>query len=97
MAKKLTVPQTGTQPAKESTPMENMINGHVAHLEQPKEVVAASTVKSSEKKPVNFLCDADLLYEFKLYCARNRRTMTSVLENAITQIIKGDKLSSGQE
>lgn len=93
MAKKLTVPQTGTQPAKESTPMENMINGHVAPLEQPKETIVP-VVKSTDKRPVNFLCDAELLYKFKLYCARNRRTMTSVLENAITQILKGDELSS---
>lgn len=84
MAKKrLTVPQTGTQPAQQPTPVENMINGFI---DEPR----AAAPAASRKKAVNFLCDADLLLRFKLYCTRNGRTMTSVLESAMSQILLGD-------
>lgn len=81
MAKKtLTVPQTGTQPAVVPTPMENMLNGVVPATEKP----------ATPKKAVNFLCDPELFKAFKLYCTRNGMTMTSVLEDAMTQIINSD-------
>lgn len=81
MAKKtLTVPQAGTQPAAKPTPMENMLNGAIPTPEKP----------ASRKKAVNFLCDPELFKAFKLYCTRNSLTMTSVLENAMTQIINSD-------
>lgn len=95
MAKKtLSVPQTGTQPAKVPTPMENMINGVIT----PQEQYPANSDKQQQqpKKAVNFLCDPDLLLRFKLYCTRNGRTMTSVLENAMNQILTGDELASSK-
>lgn len=81
MAKKtLQVPQTGTQPASIPTPMENMLSG----------VAPAAERLASPKKAVNFLCDPQLFKAFKLYCTRNGLTMTSVLENAMTQVINSD-------
>lgn len=94
MAKKtLSVPQAGTQPAKVPTPMENMINGVVTPMEQP---VAPEQQSQPAKKAVNFLCDPELLLKFKLYCTRHGRTMTSVLESAMNQILAGDKLASSK-
>lgn len=95
MAKKtLSVPQAGTQPAKVPTPMENMINGVVAPLEQ--QPVVLEQQSQPAKKAVNFLCDPELLLKFKLYCTRHGRTMTSVLESAMTQILNGDELASSK-
>lgn len=95
MAKKtLSVPQAGTQPAKVPTPMENMINGVVTP--QEKVPTTSDNHPQQSKKAVNFLCDPELLLRFKLYCTRNGRTMTSVLENAMTQILTGDELASSK-
>lgn len=93
MAKKtLSVPQAGTQPAKVPTPMENMINGVVSSQEQQ----VNTPEKLQPKKAVNFLCDPELLLKFKLYCTRHGRTMTSVLESAMSQILAGDELASSK-
>ncbi|MCM1140313.1 MAG: hypothetical protein NC453_17230 [Muribaculum sp.] len=83
MAKKsLTVPQAGTQPASIPSPMENMLNGVIPTVEKP----------TPAKKSVNFLCDADLFKEFKLYCTRHGVTMTKVFEEAMTNILKADQM-----
>lgn len=108
--KKLSVPQAGTQPAKAPTPMENMLSGFLGELEElSAEVNASEAAREAKaaaveyeepfkhfqtKKAVNFLCDADVFLRFKLYCTRNHRTMTSVLEGAINQILLGDELSA---
>lgn len=95
MAKKiLSVPQAGTQPAKVPTPMENMINGIVAPMEQKSTIPEKQPQQT--KKAVNFLCDPELLLRFKLYCTRHGRTMTSVLESAMSQILAGDELASSK-
>lgn len=55
------------------------------------QVHQTGTKSASTKKAVNFLCDSELFKEFKLYCTRNGLTMTSVLEDAMTQIINSEQ------
>lgn len=76
MAKKtLSVPQNGTQPAMNSTPIDNMLAGTTNTVSK----------KESEKKPTSFNLDKNIFLNFKADCARQGRVMSEVVEELMQE------------
>lgn len=78
-SKKLVVPQEGTQPATMRSPIDNMFQG--ANQQGPE--------GASLKKGTTFSLDMNLCARFKVACAQEGRTMSSVIEEMITDYLGG--------
>lgn len=76
MAKKLTVPQSGTTPI--SSPLDNMLQSTPAPIEAP---------KASSKKRTSINLDEAIYTEFKVYCAKNGKSISGLIEQAMIDIM----------
>lgn len=83
MAKKLTVPQSGTTPI--SSPLDNMLHS------TPVPIVAApiEAPKASSKKRTSINLDEAIYTEFKVYCAKNGKSISGLIEEAMVNIMNG--------
>lgn len=81
MAKKLTVPQSGTTPI--SSPLDNMLHS------TPAPIVAApiEAPKASSKKRTSINLDEAIYTEFKVYCAKNGKSISGLIEQAMIDIM----------
>lgn len=81
MAKKLTVPQSGTTPI--SSPLDNMLHS------SPTTIVVApvETPKASSKKRTSINLDESIYTEFKVYCAKNGKSISGLIEQAMIDIM----------
>lgn len=84
MAKKLVVPQSGTTPA--PSPLENMLHSSAAPVAAP---VVAATPKASNKKRTSINLDENIYTEFKVYCAKNGKSISGLIEEAMVNIMNG--------
>lgn len=81
MAKKLTVPQSGTTPV--SSPLDNMLHS------SPAPIVAApvEAPKASLKKRTSINLDESIYTDFKVYCAKNGKSISGLIEQAMINIM----------
>lgn len=81
MAKKLTVPQSGTTPI--SSPLDNMLHS------TPAPIVAApiETPKTTSKKRTSINLDESIYTDFKVYCAKNGKSISGLIEQAMVDIM----------
>ena len=81
MAKKLTVPQSGTTPI--SSPLDNMLHS------TPAPIVTApiEAPKASSKKRTSINLDEAIYTEFKVYCAKNGKSISGLIEQAMVDIM----------
>lgn len=84
MAKKLVVPQSGTTPA--PSPLENMLHSSAAPVAAP---VVAAAPKASNKKRTSINLDENIYTEFKVYCAKNGKSISGLIEEAMVNIMNG--------
>ena len=84
MAKKLVVPQSGTTPA--PSPLDNMLNTSAAPVAAP---VVAAAQKASNKKRTSINLDENIYTDFKVYCAKNGKSISGLIEEAMVNIMNG--------
>lgn len=83
MAKKLVVPQSGTTPA--PSPLDNMLHTSAAHIDAP---VVVTTPKVSNKKRISINLDENIYTDFKVYCAKNGKSISGLIEQAMIDIME---------
>lgn len=84
MAKKLVVPQSGTTPA--PSPLDNMLHASAAPVAAP---VVAAAQKASNKKRTSINLDENIYTDFKVYCAKNGKSISGLIEEAMVNIMNG--------
>ncbi|MDY4732279.1 MAG: plasmid partition protein ParG [Prevotella sp.] len=84
MAKKLVVPQSGTTPA--PSPLDNMLHASAAPVAAP---VVAAAQKVSNKKRTSINLDENIYTDFKVYCAKNGKSISGLIEEAMVNIMNG--------
>lgn len=82
MAKKLVVPQSGTTPA--PSPLDNMLHASTAPVAAP---VVAAAQKASNKKRTSINLDENIYTDFKVYCAKNGKSISGLIEQAMIDIM----------
>lgn len=82
MAKKLVVPQSGTTPA--PSPLDNMLHTGAAIVVAP---VVAAAPRASNKKRTSINLDESIYTDFKVYCAKNGKSISSLIEQAMIDIM----------
>lgn len=86
MAKKLTVPQSGTTPI--SSPLDNMLHSTPAPIvAAPIEAAPIEEPKASSKKRTSINLDEAIYTEFKVYCAKNGKSISGLIEQAMIDIM----------
>lgn len=87
MAKKtLTVPQSGTTPM--ASPLDNMLKAP-AVLPENIEVETIELPKATTKKRTSINLDESIYTEFKVYCVKNGKSISGLLEQAMVDIMNG--------
>lgn len=84
MAKKLVVPQSGTTPA--PSPLDNMLHTSAAPVAAP---VVTAAPKASNKKRTSINLDENIYTDFKVYCVKNGKSISGLLEQAMVDIMNG--------
>lgn len=81
MAKKLTVPPSGTTPI--SSPLDNMLHA------TPAPIVATpiEATKTNSKKRTSINLDESIYTNFKVYCAKNGKSISGLIEQAMADIM----------
>lgn len=83
MAKKLVVSQSGTTPA--PSPLDNMLHTSAAHIDAP---VVVTAPKVSNKKRTSINLDENIYTDFKVYCAKNGKSIFGLIEQAMIDIME---------